>query len=42
MHHPGHFPLGEKDVLACIVWNYEAKAIAMALNHTEAIGFTRN
>ena len=42
MHYTGHFPLGEKNVLACIVGNYEAKAIAMTLNRSEAIGFTRN
>jgi hypothetical protein len=42
VHHPGHFPLGEEDVLASVIWNHEAKAIAMTLNRTEAIGFTRH
>jgi hypothetical protein len=42
MHHTGHFPLGEKDVFARIIWNYKAKAIAMALYRTESIGFTRH
>jgi hypothetical protein len=42
MHHTGHFAFGEKDVLACIIRNHKTKAIAMTLNRTEAIGFTRH
>ena len=41
VHDTGHFPLGEKNILACIIRNDKAKAIAMALNGSEAIGFAR-